>query len=482
MSQINDLALPTAALLSRTPRRRARIGDGELSPVRLSELVSALSHALDITEGQPAGHAVRTCLIGMKLGEVLHLIPDERSSLFYALLLKDLGCSSNAARLSRTFQANDLALKQAHKLTDWSRATDSARYAFANARAGEAALFRAWQMLVIGVTEHGSGREMIETRCERGAEIAEMLGLDPATQGAIRALDEHWNGAGLPYGTRGNDIPILGRICGLAQTVEVFASAFGVAAAYQVARERKATWFDPGMVEAMESFEFDNDFWNTLKAADQLEKVSALEPEGRVLLADEARLDQIAEAFARVIDAKSPYTALHSAGVAAIAVSIGDSMGFPPDELVVLRRAGLLHDIGKLGVSSLILDKPGRLTDAEMAEMRKHTGYTLEILQRVRRFGAFAGMAAAHHERLDGSGYHFGLTGPELSPQARILAVADIAEALSAERPYRKALPRDEVLAIMRGMVGTAICPAAFEALEGLKGVPEEPEAVGEAA
>jgi HD-GYP domain-containing protein (c-di-GMP phosphodiesterase class II) len=91
-------------------------------------------------------------------------------------------------------------------------------------------------------------------------------------------------------------------------------------------------------------------------------------------------------------------------------------------------------------------------------------------------------MAAAHHERLDGSGYHFGLTGPELSPQARILAVADIAEALSAERPYRKALPRDEVLAIMRGMVGTAICPAAFEALEGLKGVPEEPEAVGEAA
>ena len=136
-----------------------------------------------------------------------------------------------------------------------------------------------------------------------------------------------------------------------------------------------------------------------------------------------------------------------------------------------LRRAALLHDIGKLGVSNQILDKPGKLTDAEMVEMRLHTGYTFAILRRVSRFAEFADVAAAHHERLDGSGYHLGLKGPQLPELARILAVADIAEALSAERPYRKALPWDEVLEIMRRQVGKAICPVAFEGLLGLDGL-----------
>ena len=206
--------------------------------VRLSEVVSALSFALDITEGQPAGHAVRTCVIGMRLGDALQLSPVQRSDLFYALLLKDLGCSSNAARLAKIFQADDLQLKRAHKITDWTRGADSARYAFENAAQGGGALRRAWQTVVVGVTAKGSGREMTETRCERGADIAGKLGLSSATQDAIRALDEHWDGAGMPYSRRGDQIPLLGRIAGLAQTVEIFASGFGVEAAYDVARGR----------------------------------------------------------------------------------------------------------------------------------------------------------------------------------------------------------------------------------------------------
>ncbi len=440
----------------------------EPAEVRLSEVVSALSHALDITEGQPAGHAVRTCVIGMRLAELLALTPVERSDLFYALLLKDLGCSSNAARLSRIFQADDLALKRAHKLTDWTRGADSAVYAFENALQGAGAVRRAWHTLRVGFTEQGSGREMTETRCERGADIAGMLGLTPETQDAIRALDEHWDGAGMPYARQGNQIPLLGRIAGLAQTVEVFAGALGVGAAFDVARARAGSWFDPALVDVFETLESDQAFWDQLLVIDHLDHVSDLEPRDRVLLADEARLDQVAEAFARVIDAKSPYTARHSNGVAAIAVAIGEALGLAPADLVTLRRAGLLHDIGKLGVSSLILDKPGSLTEPEMAEMRKHPRYSLEILARVRRFAEFAELAAAHHERLDGTGYHLGLPGVRLSPLARILAVADVAEALSAERPYRKALPREAVLAIMKQSVGTGLCPVAFEALSGL--------------
>ncbi|HEY7637783.1 MAG TPA: HD domain-containing phosphohydrolase [Gemmatimonadales bacterium] len=432
-------------------------------------MVSALSYALDITEGQPAGHAVRTCLIGMRLADVVGLSDADRSALFYALLLKDLGCSSNAARLSRIFRADDLALKRAHKLTHWTSPVDSARYAFTHARPGRGPLTRAWHAALVGMTEQGSAQEMTATRCERGADIASMLGLERTTAEAIRALDEHWDGAGLPYSRSGDRIPLLGRIAGLAQTVEVFAREFGTDAGYEVAHARKRTWFDPALVDALDAFHGEHTFWSTLAATDQLEFVSDLEPADRILIADENRLDQVAEAFARVIDAKSPYTARHSEGVAALAVAMGQTLGFGEADLITLRRAALLHDIGKLGVSNLVLDKPGKLTEQEMKQMREHPRYTAEILSRVGRFRGFAGLAAAHHERLDGSGYYLGLKASALPQLHRVLAIADVCEALSAERPYRKALDRDQVLAIMRGQVGTGLCALAFEALEELE-------------
>jgi putative nucleotidyltransferase with HDIG domain len=293
-----------------------------------------------------------------------------------------------------------------------------------------------------------------------------MLGLESPTAEAIRSLDEHWDGSGMPYGLKGTQIPLLGRIASLAQTVEVFAHAFGTDAAYQMAHERRHRWFEPELVAVLDEMRDDTAFWSTLGATDALEHVSDLEPAEGIILADEDRLDGVAEAFARVVDAKSPYTARHSEGVATIAVGIGQAMDLKQDELRILRRAGLLHDIGKLGVSNLILDKPDKLTEEEMAEMRKHPAHTAEILERVTRFRSFAGIAAAHHERLDGKGYHLGLFGTDLCPLSRVLAVADIAEALSAERPYRAALPQDEVFKIMRAMVGQQICGTAFEGLE----------------
>ncbi|MGH7701749.1 MAG: HD domain-containing phosphohydrolase, partial [Gemmatimonadales bacterium] len=456
--------------------------EGSTSQVRLSEVVSALSYALDITEGQPQGHSVRSCLIGMRLAAVIRLTAEDRSALFYALLLKDLGCSSNSARLCQLFGADDLALKRAHKLTDWSDGAASARYAYTQVTPGRDALARLRHTVLLGTKEKGTGRELTATRCERGADIAALLGLEPSTQEAIQALDEHWDGRGMPYGKRGAGIPLLGRICGLAQTVEVFAATFGAEAAYDMGKDRRGSWFDPVLVDALQDFRDDRGFWGTLGATEQLDQVSDLEPAERVVLADEARLDQVAEAFARVIDAKSPYTATHSAGVARIAVGIGAAMGLDMPERTLLRRAGLLHDIGKLGVSSLILDKPGQLTEEEMVEVRKHPRYTGEILARVERFRTFAGIAASHHERLDGKGYHQGLIGRELGTLSRVLAVADVAEALSAERPYRPAMPRDEVLRIMRGMVGTGLCGSAFEALEASFAVVEAqagPEVVG---
>lgn len=431
---------------------------------RLSEVISALSYALDLTEGQPMGHAVRACVVGMRLAHELGMSPADRSDLYYALLLKDAGCSSNASRLSQLFGADDQTLKHDHKLIDWTRLVPAAGYALRHA-SGRGVLGRLGRVVRIAASAERIGREMIATRCERGADIVQMIGFAPATAVAIRNLDEHWDGRGHPLGLTGDRIPLFGRILGLAQTFEVFLSARGPDAAYQMLDRRSGRWFDPELVRAMRAFEGETAFWRILATAEPRTLVEAYEPEERVLAADEARVDQVAEAFAVVIDAKSPYTFHHSSGVADIAVELGRRMGLEPVALRELRRAALLHDIGKLGVPNTVLDKPGKLTEVEWEAMRRHPAFTHQILTRIARFRDLAEVAASHHERLDGTGYHRGLSGPQLSLPARILAVADVCEALQAERPYRGPLPWDEVLGIMGRLAGPALCPAVFEAL-----------------
>jgi HD-GYP domain-containing protein (c-di-GMP phosphodiesterase class II) len=434
--------------------------------MRLSDVIGAMSAALDITEGQPAGHAVRTCLIGMRLADVIGLEPDQRSSLFYALLLKDAGCSANASKTAALFGHDDRAVKFDRKLHNQHKPLESLKHLTRNTRPGESPLARGRQLLEI--VRHGAegSRALTELRCERGADIALKIGLDEHTAGAIRALDEHWDGNGSPFGMAGDDIPLLGRILCLAQTVEVFHAAGGRTAALDVARDRRGTWFDPELVDALLTLSDDAGLWLELAAEAPETQLAAYEPAERVLTTDAQQLDQVAEAFAMIVDAKSPYTARHSDGVARIAGDIARTLGFSATAVRDLRRAALLHDVGKLGVSNTILDKPGKLDPTEWAQVKRHPELTWQILSRVPAFRSIALDAAAHHERLDGGGYHLGLPANRLTQPARILAVADVAEALSAERPYREALPADEVLRIMRLDAGTKLDAAAFAALE----------------
>jgi len=441
------------------------VKEGEL---RFSEIVSALSYALDLTEGQVLGHSARTALIGMRLAEVLELPADERSALFYALLLKDAGCSSNAARLCAVFQADDRTLKQEHKRIDWRRTTEAVEYTVRHAAPGRSVAKRVARVAAIASRPDAVGKELIAIRCERGADIALMLGLPRETAEAIRSLDEHWDGGGHAAGLSGSQIPLLGRILCLSQTMEVFAREQGVDAAYEVARRRAGSWFDPELVEGLGALRADEAFWAEALAADVRGLLEAHEPEDRVLHADEARLDRVAEAFARVIDAKSPFTYRHSERVALVSVRVAERLGFGGEEVRQLRRAALLHDIGKLGVSNLILDKNGPLDDTEWDAMRAHTRFTHAILQRVAPFREFAELAASHHERLDGRGYHRGVGGDQLSTAARVLSVADVCEALSAERPYRGPLPWDEVIGIIAKSRGTALDEACCDALAEL--------------
>ncbi len=426
----------------------------------LSGVIGALSYALDIAEGQPQGHAVRSCLIGMRLASELEMEPSERSHLFYALLLKDAGCSANANRMAVLFEADDIETKRTSKLIDWSDRRAAFLWSVRSVAPGSG--LRKRIEVLKGIRDEGEvTRKFMEARCDRGAEIARMLFLSESTAAGIRCLDEHWDGRGMPDGLRGEEIPLAARITCLAQTVEVFHANEGLKAARKMVKARRGTWFDPALVDAFLEVCKDREFWASLEHPD----VSEWEPPDFALSGDEDRLDRIAEAFARVIDAKSPFTARHSERVAQVADGIAAVLGFDDDERRTLRRAGLLHDIGKLAVSNRVLDKPGKLTEDEFTAIKTHPVYSLQILERAPCFAGLAELAANHHEKLDGSGYPRGLTAQDLDLPMRVLAVADIYEALTADRPYRTPLTAEEALAIIDRDVPGKLDPDARWAL-----------------
>lgn len=431
----------------------------------LADVIAALSFALDITEGQPEGHSTKSCLIAMRIAEVIGLESTDKTALFYACLLKDAGCSSNAAKVCSLFDADDRAIKRSFKIEDLTRKADAFKYMVRKVSPERSVVGRAAK-LVAALCQPDAGKEMIQTRCSKGAQIAIKLGFCEKTADAIRALDEHWDGLGEPLGIRGDSIPLLGRIACLAQTVEVYFRTYGLIAALDMAEARSGKWFDPDLVQAFLTLRHDEQLWERVDCPNANDLLVDWEPLEERQFLDEARLDAIAEAFADVIDAKSPWTLRHSFGVADATEGIFRQLGYPESAVRYWRRAALLHDIGKLGVSNLVLDKPGRLTEDEFAQMKKHVDYTRHILRAVPCFRSFADDAAAHHEKLDGSGYSLGLDASSLSAEARVLCVADIYDALSAKRPYRKGqMSLEQVFDIMSEQVEEKLCPIAYEAL-----------------
>ena len=170
--------------------------------IALSELIGAMSYALDLAEGEPPGHAKRACLIGMRVADVLGLEPEERADLFYALLLKDAGCSANASRMAALFGADDQRAKRTSKLIDWSRPFSAFVWSLRTVAPGGSLRARVQRLEAIRA-EGEVTKSLMLARCDRGAEIARMLGFSDGTAEAIRALDEHWNGRGQPRGLRG---------------------------------------------------------------------------------------------------------------------------------------------------------------------------------------------------------------------------------------------------------------------------------------
>ncbi|MFZ3309757.1 MAG: HD domain-containing phosphohydrolase [Xanthobacteraceae bacterium] len=437
--------------------------------LRLAELLSALSYALDMVEGQPAGHCVRCCWIGIHIGREIGLPEAEIWELYYTLLVKDVGCSSNAARICQLYMTDDIAFKRDFTTVNGSL-PQVLRFVLSHTgmNSGLAERFRA----LVHIFQNGGqiANELMETRCDRGAEIARKMRFSDGVIAAIRSFDEHWDGGGRPNGLRGEEIPIYSRIALLAQIVDVFQMANGVEAAKREIGHRTGTWFDPQLAAAFDRVAARPEFWTALRSDGLQQGIFALEPAQERSLVDDDYLDDIAAAFAQVIDSKSPYTSGHSERVTLFSNLIAEELEYAPERRRWLKRAALLHDIGKLGVSNSVLDKPAKLDADEWAAMQQHAALGEKILSRIGAFADLALIAGAHHERLDGNGYPRGLKGEQISLDVRIVTAADIFDALTADRPYRAAMPVDKALAIMTDMVDTAIDRRCFEALKSALG------------
>ena len=430
----------------------------------LAEIIGAFSYALDLTEGQPAGHCVRSCIIGTRIGERLGLGSLERRDLFYTLLLKDLGCSSNAARIAELYLTDDRSFKHDYK-TIPTGLRSTLGFVFSHTGRGETLAKRFSAIGNILKNGDGIAQEMILARCTRGSEIARKLHFSERVCRAIYHLDEHWDGSGRPDRLRGEAIPLFSRIALLAQIVDVFRHSAGREAAMAEVRARAGTWLDPQLVAVFETMARDEGFWRLLASPRVDRHLLYIAPSEDALPIEEDYLDDITHAFGQVIDAKSPFTSGHSERVADYAVAVAERMGVLPARRRWLRRAAALHDVGKLGVSNAILDKPAKLESEEWAAMRAHALHTHSILERLPAIADIAPVAAAHHERLDGTGYPFGLDQRTISRETRIITVCDFFDALTADRPYRAALTTEEALDIMRCDVGKAIDGDCFDAL-----------------
>jgi HD-GYP domain-containing protein (c-di-GMP phosphodiesterase class II) len=415
--------------------------------VSTSRLLAALSTALDLTEGQLPGHALRTAFLAARVGEAMALPASDRATLFYAAFLKDAGCSSNAAAITRIFGEDDIAIKRRQSTLERSVLAYAA-FAIRSLPSTEPLPVRTRRLIRIGLSGSRERRAVEQVRCERGAAIARKAGFSDAVGAAIHDVHECWDGHGQPAGLAGTAIDRHARIVAACAGLDLFASVAGPTRARQVVAGRRGSWYEPDVVGILLDA-VDDGLLEEVASPDLVGRTLSLAPAEELDASGSIDADRLASAFADIVDAKSPFTGSHSQRVAAIAERVALQLGLPDRSTVDVRRAALLHDLGKLGVPNVILDKPRRLDASEFEVIRRHPELTLRILEPVPAFSDVAELAACHHERLDGRGYFRGLTAPELSMGARIVAVADVYEALTADRPYRPAMPPEAALAVL---------------------------------
>jgi HD-GYP domain-containing protein (c-di-GMP phosphodiesterase class II) len=435
-------------LLARAAYASAVEASSAVEKVRLAELLAVLALGADLGMGQPMEHAMAQCVLSLRIGERLGLGDDDRAVLYYVSLLAWVGCHIDAYEQAKWF-GDDLALKGNFRLID---------------PVGVRAMGQ--MMRQIGVGKHGIDRAAVAVRFLAGGmrdadamlanhayaadRLGEAMGLPEEVRSAVLQTFERWDGKGAPAGAKREEILVTARIVNFADVLAVFQGAGGIDAAVEVARQRSGTQFDPALVDlvardaALLFADLDESaVWETIIDAEPSLGAS-LQPE---------ELDHALEAIGDFTDLKSPYTLGHTRAVTELAVASAATMSWSADDVTHLRRAALLHDLGRLGVSNAIWDKPGPLSTAEIERVRLHPYLTERMLASSPALAALGATAAQHHERIDGSGYPRNLRGDSMTAAGKLLAAADTYASKLEPRPHRPALSPAEAAQYLRDEV-----------------------------
>lgn len=416
--------------------------------VRLAELVAALSLATDLGRGQPMEHTIRQTRIAMRLAELLGVDEDQRIAAYYTGLLVSVYCHADAHEQAKWF-GDDIGVKADTYEAD-GESLRALLLLLRRLGSGDAGLARVRRVAAFPRSGWRELNEFLVTHCSLQSQFATRIGLPAQVSTALLRCYERWDGRGVPGRLRGAAIPLAARLATLADVVEVHHREGGVAAAREVLDARAGGQLDPGLTARVHA-EADA-LLAGLDGDSSWDELIASEP-GLARVIDGDELDGVLEAMADLVDMKSPHLAGHSRGVASLAAEAGRLAGLPSAQVRALRRAGWVHDLGRLGVSNAVWDKPGPLSAAERERVRLHPYLTDRMLAGLPALGRVRALAARHHERLDGSGYPRGLGAAELSHADRVLAAADAYHAMTEPRPHRAALPAERAAAELRADV-----------------------------
>lgn len=431
--------------------------------VRAAEVIAALCLATDLGMGLPFEHGLHSTLVAMRLADRLDLDAETASQTYYACLLFYAGCTADAEINADLFPDETALLTYFTPAMFGSQREAIVGIMRALAPPGRPVAVRAAEVarrLPKAVRGH---RRHLAAICEVARMLTDRLGLPVSLQALWMHLTERWDGNGEPGHLKRDGIPQPLRIVHVARDATFQHMLGGDAFAAQVVRERAGAAFDPKIAGVLAD---DPARILTLDAdASAWEEVLACEPFPHRMLRGDG-IDRALAAMGDFADLISPYLVGHSSGVAELAVAAARARGFDDAGVAGLRRAGFVHDVGRVAVPARIWQKPGALTRDEWERVRLHAYHSERVLARSPALAALAPVASAHHERCDGSGYHRGAAAAALDPAARLLAAADAYHAMTEPRPHRDPLPSEQAAdALAEEARAGRLDPSAVEAV-----------------
>ena len=407
-------------------------------PIRAAEVVAALSIATDLGTGQPLEHAMRTAVLAVRLGELAGASAEDLADTYYVALLHASGCTSNGHEAAQLF-GDDVAHRAAFYLVDPTNPAEVLDFYRSNVGLGRPEEVRA-KMIEMAIAEAAPrAREAFATMCEVAQRFAGWFGLGSNIQDALGYVFSRWDGRGFPD-VAGDATPLPMRLLHVARDASLFLTAAGAEGARAVLEQRSGAAYEPRLAE-LAARNLD-DMLAELDDVHLWEHALDREPTPQIWLSG-GRIDVAFGTIAAITGLKSPWLREHCTSVADLAEAAAWRMGLPAESITLVRHAALAHDVGRVGVSNGIWEKPGPLGFGEWERVRLHPHYTERAFAQSPALAPIGVLAGSHHERLDGSGYHRGTTGPALSQPARILATADCYGAMREARAHRPALDAD---------------------------------------